>query len=74
VCSSDLVEFLKEMLRDGPVKSGDVTREAKRLDISERTLRRARATLKVKSGKIGSNWKQWLPGTKVQLEISDSRF
>lgn len=54
-------DFLREILASGPVASSDVLKQAKKAGISEITLRRAKAELKIRvfqdKGKKG-NW-QW---------------
>lgn len=57
--------FLKEMLGDGQrVNSNDLTEQALLLGITENTLKKARAVLKVKSGKQGmtGGWMCWIEG------------
>jgi hypothetical protein len=61
---SEAVEFLEEILSDGPVPAAQVKGEAEDAAISERTLARAKKTLGVMSyreGETGSRGKgQWL--------------
>lgn len=54
----DAKEFLKECLKDGPVPSPDVYKQATQNKINDRTLRRAKKTLKVQSQKTesGTGW------------------
>jgi len=53
---SEAVEFLSEVLSDGPVAAKQVLAEAEDLDISKRTLERAKTKLKVRSIKEGGQW------------------
>jgi hypothetical protein len=61
---SEAVEFLNEVLADGPVAASQVKEEAEDTGISERTLARAKKTLGVisyREGETGSRGKgQWL--------------
>jgi hypothetical protein len=61
---SEAVEFLNDVLSDGPVAAGRVKEEAQDAGISERTLARAKKKLEVKSyreGESGGRGKgQWL--------------
>ena len=61
---SEAVEFLNDVLADGPVPANQVKEEAEDAAISERTLARAKKTLRVMSyreGETGSRGKgQWL--------------
>lgn len=50
------VEFLKEMLADGPKEATAVEEAAEQKGISKRTLRRAKAELRVNSTKCGTKW------------------
>jgi len=52
-------EFLEEILSSGPVETSQVTREARKVGISERTLRRAKKALRVKVQKNGFQGK-WI--------------
>lgn len=55
-------EFLREELKDGPMCAKHVYRDAKDAGISERTLRRAKDALRVKSEKVGTEgWRWTLP-------------
>jgi putative DNA primase/helicase len=49
-------DFLREALADGPVIAGKVYREARKLGVSDRTLRRAREELQTRVEKIGKDW------------------
>jgi putative DNA primase/helicase len=55
--------FLKELLQDGPVDAGVIEERAKSAGVSQPTLRRAKATLGIKSSKKGmeNGWKWALP-------------
>lgn len=59
----EATRFLKEILEDGAKQSKDIYSEAKSNGISERTLERAKARLKIKSWKIGQSgpWFWGLP-------------
>jgi putative DNA primase/helicase len=62
----EAVEFLLDLLSDGPVSARDVEKQAKAARISQATLRRAKAQLKVRSRKIGApgepgEWRWCLP-------------
>ncbi len=48
--------FLLDLLAAGPVDSKTVFKEARRLGIAERTLKRAKAKAGIKSQKIGNTW------------------
>ena len=52
----EAVEFLKEMLKDGPVDSQELERHRKQLNISISTLKRARKKLGVKATRKGEKW------------------
>jgi hypothetical protein len=45
--------FLRDLLADGPVAADAVWREARRADIAEATLRRAKAALRVEAVRVG---------------------
>ena len=77
---SEAVEFLSEVLADGPVAASRVKEEAEDAGISERTLARAKKTLGVMSyreGETGGRGKgQWLwklPVVDVVDDIKDVR-
>jgi AAA domain len=57
------VQFLRELLTDGPLKSTEVTSHAKGAGISEKTLERARASLKCKASRsyVDGKWRISLP-------------
>ncbi|HXX17226.1 MAG TPA: AAA family ATPase [Candidatus Eremiobacteraceae bacterium] len=56
------MEFLKQMLADGPKEATTVEEAAKQQGISKRTLRRAKAELRVESSKpFGPKWMWSLP-------------
>ena len=61
---SEAVEFLNDVLADGPIAASQIKEEAEDAAISERTLARAKKTLGVKSyreGETGSRGRgQWL--------------
>ena len=50
---AEAVKFLRTVLADGPMASRDLFREARELRLSEHTIRRAGATLKVAPERIG---------------------
>ncbi|MCZ6625240.1 MAG: AAA family ATPase [Deltaproteobacteria bacterium] len=52
----EALEFLKEMLSDGPVDSQVMERHRKQLNISISTLKRARKTLGIKATRKGEKW------------------
>jgi putative DNA primase/helicase len=52
-------EFLREELKDGPVWAKRVYTDARDAGISERTLRRAKDALRVKSEKVGTEGWAW---------------
>jgi putative DNA primase/helicase len=70
---SEAVEFLKEVLKAGPVAAKDVKKEASGAGISPKSLRSARETLRIKPEKAGfeSGWVWKLP--KVPSEAEDAR-
>lgn len=51
-------EFLIEILKDGPVLSKEVIKEANELNITERTLKRAKNKLGISSERIGKKGEQ----------------
>jgi len=57
---ADAKDFLREILRDGPVESKTVEEEAEAAGVAPATLNRAKREIKVRSKKIGNLWK-WLP-------------
>lgn len=62
----DAEEFLREMLVDGePMRAVDVFRSGKANGIAERTLKRAKGRMGVKSKLVGfgreGHWRWWLP-------------
>ncbi len=55
-------DFLREALADGPKKAADVVKEAKKADVAEATLKRAKKALNVLSKKDGDgSWWWHLP-------------
>jgi 5S rRNA maturation endonuclease (ribonuclease M5) len=57
---ADAKSFLIECLQDGPHEYGQIFREAKQAGIAEKTLRRAKSQLRVKSQKVGiGNGQHW---------------
>jgi len=54
----DAVEFLKEALGDGPRPARDIEGEARDMDISSRTLKRARKELEVRAFRQGISGRQ----------------
>lgn len=61
---AEAVEVLQQILSAGPVSAKDAVAEARKAGVSERTLNRAKAVLKVKSRKdtfAGNGWKWFLP-------------
>jgi hypothetical protein len=52
---SEAIEFVNDVLSDGPVAAGQVKEEAEDAGISERTLARAKKKLKVKSYREGES-------------------
>lgn len=65
-------EFLLDVLGDGPIPTKDLSTKAKELQISDRTLKRARASLKVKSspaaGGPRNGWMLSLPDPETPLD------
>jgi hypothetical protein len=57
---SEAKEFLHSVLADGPLAKKEISRQARELCISERTLRRAKEKLGIRSAKRGA------PGEKTQ--------
>jgi putative DNA primase/helicase len=55
----EAVEFLQTILRDGPVESNIIKKEAKVADISDATLRRAKSQLGVQAVKLGAGGWVW---------------
>jgi hypothetical protein len=60
----DAVDFLKQLLADGPVSAIEGKAAAEELDISSSTLQRARKKLGVKPKKTASGWDWYLPEPK----------
>lgn len=61
----EAMRFLRELLADGPLPAKRVYEEAKTEDIAEKTLKRAKAALGVKSRKVvDDGWVWSLPETK----------
>ncbi len=54
-------DFLREVLKEGPMPSRDVWKEAAENKIAERTLKRAKANLGIVSKKSSSGWTMELP-------------
>lgn len=56
-------DWLVELLRDGPMRAGDIQREAKNAGISYKSLRRAKDKLRVKTQKqaFSGGWEWCLP-------------
>ncbi len=67
---SEATEFLRDELQDGPMAAKQVKKNARDADISERTLKRAKADLRVKSTKEGDGSWTWSlpPGSKEAKE------
>ena len=67
-------EFLREVLREGPVEAREVLAEAREAGISERTLKRAKAVLGVEAVKTGGYFSKDGPGGwRWQLPEPESR-
>ena len=49
-------EFLLDLLKFGPLSAADIFKQARQNGFSEKTLRRAKGFLKVKSQKSGNQW------------------
>lgn len=58
------IEFLKEILSEGPVPAKDILEEKDAFSFSERTLYRAKDSLKIESKKPGGVWHWMLPESK----------
>ena len=54
-------EFLRDILADGPVPSKEVEEAANESGIAVRTLNRAKAALRIRSGRSGNGWVWSLP-------------
>ncbi len=71
----EAVEFLNEMLADGPERATVLVREAKANGISERTLRRAKGALRVESkrrvGLAGKGHWDWVPPDSKEPDDGD---
>jgi hypothetical protein len=70
----DAEAFLRELLADGePMSASDVLKAAKSNGISERTLRRTKSRLHVRSKLVGfgrdGQWQWWLP-VSLQSEVA----
>ena len=62
---SEAENFLKEILAEGPIYSNEVKKQAKEAGISERTLWRAKDSLKVKASNQGNSWYWHMPDKDV---------
>ncbi|MEJ7871284.1 MAG: AAA family ATPase [Rubrobacteraceae bacterium] len=59
----EAIQFLRDELKDGPVWAKSVNERARKLEISEASLRRAKGALSVQSSKEGDEGWSWnLPG------------
>lgn len=78
----EAVEFLRELLADGPIAATAVKNEAKEAGISEITLNRAKSRLGIKPEKVGnlrgpSHWQWALPvleQTKMITQAEDAHL
>ena len=70
----DAVDFLKDLLSDGPMKEREVHKEAQQVGISRKTLRMALLELGIKPKKIGFNPSYWIWGFSYEdaLKSEDS--
>jgi putative DNA primase/helicase len=70
---SEAIEFLKELLKAGPVAAKNVKKEAADAGFSPKSLRSAREALRIKPEKTGfeSGWVWKLP--KMPSEVEDAR-
>lgn len=68
---ADAKDFLLEVLKEGPKISEEISREARRAKVAQRTLDRAKATLGIRSRKIGfgmgQHWVWLLPDQADEL-------
>lgn len=49
-------EFLHELLKNGPISIAEIKSERAAAGISEKTLKRAKSNLNIKSKKVGNDW------------------
>ncbi len=77
----EAAEFLRIILGNGPVEAKQVQREAREAGISERTLKRAKAALGVKSERLGAagqqgggTWVWGLPNVKGAKDATPARL
>ena len=73
---SDAEAFLRDILAGGPVPAKDVLRAAKTNGVSERTLKRAKSHLGVRSQRMGGlgtdgQWHWWLPTKTATSRITE---
>jgi hypothetical protein len=61
----EAIEFLQEVLADGPMESRELEDLAKRDGISISTLKRAKGTLGVRADKNGDGWSCSLPAREA---------
>jgi hypothetical protein len=61
---SEAMEWLKDKLQFGPMPSAQITRDAKKDGVAERTLDRAKSKLGVKAFRSGAHWSWWIPPTQ----------
>jgi hypothetical protein len=66
---AEAVDFLREALADGPMLAADVLKHARKVGISEMTLRRAKAELKVRSKAIRE--RGVVKGWELSLPLND---
>jgi RecA-family ATPase len=67
---SEAITFLREELQDGPMWAKSVKEHARRLEISESTLKRAKSAIGVESHKEGEEGWSWnLPGKRTRKGV-----
>jgi hypothetical protein len=62
---NEAIDFLEEILAEGPMSSEEVKAEAKEADISPATLNRAKKVIGIKPKKTASHWEWKLPGQEM---------
>ena len=72
----EAMEFLQEILADGPVLSTEVQQEAERQGIADKTLKRARERLEVgatRKGFADGRWRMFLPSDRTGVVRSQEK-
>jgi hypothetical protein len=72
---NDAADFLRQLLKDGPIEADDVEKARRKAGVSDYSLRQAKRTLRIKPHKTGfgkaSKWQWELPNESDDNEQSD---